>query len=55
MDITSQRDSPHKIVILNPKGGCGKTTLATNLASYFALHGPPPTLVDCDPRGYSMR
>jgi len=55
MDITSQRDSPHKIVILNPKGGCGKTTLATNLASYFATHGPPPTLVDCDPRGYSMR
>ena len=55
MDITSRRDSPHKIVILNPKGGCGKTTLATNLASYLALHGPPPTLVDCDPRGYSMR
>jgi chromosome partitioning protein len=55
MDISSQRDSPHKIVILNPKGGSGKTTLATNLASYFANHGPPPTLVDCDPRGYSMR
>ena len=45
----------HKIVILNPKGGCGKTTLATNLASYFAKRGPPPTLVDCDPGGYSMR
>ena len=55
MDMSSQRDSPHKIVILNPKGGSGKTTLATNLASYFANHGPPPTLVDCDPRGYSMR
>ena len=55
MDITSHRDSPHKIVILNPKGGCGKTTLATNLASYFAMVGPPPTLVDCDPHGYSMR
>jgi chromosome partitioning protein len=55
MDTTAQRGSLHKIVILNPKGGCGKTTLATNLASYFATHGPPPTLVDCDPRGYSMR
>ncbi len=55
MDITSHRDSPHKIVILNPKGGSGKTTLATNLASYFAMRGPPPTLVDCDPRGYGMR
>lgn len=47
--------SQHKIVILNPKGGSGKTTLSTNLASYFAAHGPPPTLVDCDPGGYSLR
>ena len=47
--------SQHKIVILNPKGGSGKTTLATNLASYFAMCGPPPTLVDCDPGGYSLR
>jgi chromosome partitioning protein len=45
----------HKIVILNPKGGSGKTTLATNLASCFARRGPPPTLIDCDPGGYSMR
>ena len=49
------RDDLNKIVILNPKGGCGKTTLATNLASYFALRGPPPTLVDTDPRGYSAQ
>lgn len=49
------RDDSNKIVILNPKGGCGKTTLATNLASYFALRGPTPTLVDTDPRGYSTR
>ena len=47
--------SQHKIVILNPKGGSGKTTIATNLASYFAMRGPPPTLVDCDPGGYSLR
>ena len=55
MDTTKYQDSPHKIVILNPKGGCGKTTLATNLASFFAGIGPPPTLVDCDPLGYSTR
>ena len=55
MDITEHQVNLHKIVILNPKGGCGKTTLATNLASYFALRGPPPTLIDCDPGGYSMR
>jgi len=49
------RDDLNKIVVLNPKGGCGKTTLATNLASYFALRGPPPTLIDTDPQGYTSR
>ncbi|MFQ6004295.1 MAG: AAA family ATPase [Woeseia sp.] len=49
------RDCLHKIVVLNPKGGCGKTTLATNLASQYALRGPAPTLIDCDPRGFAMR
>ncbi len=55
MIIAPYRDDLDKIVILNPKGGCGKTTLATNLASYFALRGPPPTLIDIDPNGYSAR
>lgn len=44
----------NRIVIVNPKGGCGKTTLATNLASYFAVRGPMPTLMDCDPQHSSM-
>lgn len=47
--------SQHKIVILNPKGGSGKTTIATNLAAVFAARGPAPTLIDCDPGGYSLR
>lgn len=55
MNTQPARDTIHKIVVLNPKGGAGKTTLATNLAATFALRGPPPTLVDCDPHGYSMR
>ncbi len=55
MFISPNRDDLHKIVILNPKGGCGKTTLATNLASCFALRGPAPTLIDNDPNGYTMR
>lgn len=45
-------DNLHKIVVLNPKGGCGKTTLATNLASLYAQRGPPPTLIDFDPQGF---
>jgi len=44
-----------KIVVLNPKGGCGKTTLATNLASLYAIRGAAPTLLDFDPQGFSMR
>jgi len=55
MTTATYRDDANKIVILNPKGGCGKTTLATNLASYFALRGPPPTLIDTDPIGYTTR
>lgn len=42
------------IVVLNPKGGCGKSTLATNIAGYFALHDHKVTLADCDPQGSSQ-
>jgi chromosome partitioning protein len=42
-----------RIVVLNPKGGCGKTTIATNLASHFALHGEHPVLMDHDAQGSS--
>ena len=45
----------HRVMLLNSKGGCGKTTIATNLASYFALQGPPPALIDNDPIGYTSR
>lgn len=55
MFVSPNRGDLQKVVVLNPKGGCGKTTLATNLASYFALRGPLPTLLDCDPQGFSMR
>lgn len=55
MLITPSRDDLNKIVILNPKGGCGKTTLVTNLASYYALSGPVPAVMDCDPQGSTMR
>lgn len=48
-------DAPRRIVVLNPKGGSGKTTIATNLASYFAVQGLKPTLMDYDPQGSSWR
>ncbi|NYH99230.1 ParA family protein [Cupriavidus plantarum] len=36
------------VVIANPKGGVGKTTLATNLAGYFASQGHAVMLGDTD-------
>ena len=44
-----------RIVILNPKGGSGKTTIATNLAAYFASQGKATTLLDHDAQGSSTR
>lgn len=36
------------ILIANPKGGSGKTTIATNLAAAFAHMGFATALADCD-------
>src|SRR5579863_1703328 len=44
-----------RIVVLNPKGGSGKTTIAVNLASYFASRGALPVLMDFDPQGSTVR
>jgi chromosome partitioning protein len=44
-----------RIVVLNPKGGSGKTTIAINLASHFAAQGGKPVLTDYDPQGSSAR
>ena len=40
-------------LVVNPKGGAGKTTVAINLASYFAAEQIPVTLMDYDPQGSS--
>ncbi len=42
------------ILLLNAKGGSGKTTLATNLAVFHALRGQKVTLVDYDPLASSL-
>src|SRR5688572_30054713 len=44
-----------RIVVLNPKGGSGKTTLAINLAAYFAQRGDSTLLMDRDPQGSATR
>jgi chromosome partitioning protein len=36
------------VVVANPKGGVGKSTLATNAAGYFASRGYPVMLGDAD-------
>jgi len=44
-----------KITVMNAKGGCGKTTVATNLASYCASLGYGTVLYDYDRQGSSAR
>ncbi|MBI3560287.1 MAG: ParA family protein [Gammaproteobacteria bacterium] len=44
-----------RILVLNSKGGCGKTTIATNLASYFSSQGFTTALIDYDPQGSSSK
>jgi len=44
-----------RIVVINAKGGCGKTTVSTNLASYYASQGISTALFDYDPQSSSMR
>lgn len=49
-----KQDNRNKIVILNPKGGCGKSTLVTSLAACYAQRETPPAIMDYDPQGSSM-
>ena len=41
-------------LVINPKGGSGKTTVATNLASYFAANGIATAVMDYDPQGSTL-
>lgn len=43
-----------RVLVANSKGGCGKTTVTSSLAGYFARSGKRTTLVDCDPQGSSL-
>lgn len=41
-------------LVINPKGGSGKTTVTINLASYFAAANVPTAVMDYDPQGSSL-
>lgn len=41
-------------LVINSKGGAGKTTVATNLASYFAANNVPAAIMDYDAQGSSL-
>jgi chromosome partitioning protein len=42
------------IMVLNSKGGCGKSTIATNLAVFFAREGMQVCIADYDPQRSSL-
>jgi len=42
-----------RIVVTNSKGGTGKSTIAANLASFYALAGYKTTIIDYDPQASS--
>ena len=42
------------IMVMNAKGGCGKSTLATNIAAYLAHEGYAVALADYDPQRSSL-
>ncbi len=44
-----------RILITNAKGGCGKTTIATNIASYYASLGRNVRLFDHDHQGSTLQ
>ena len=42
------------VMVMNSKGGCGKSTIATNIAGYFAIQGHKVALADYDPQRSSL-
>src|SRR5690606_30155622 len=42
---------PNAITVANGKGGCGKTTLTSNVAGYATLAGWKVLIVELDPQG----
>jgi chromosome partitioning protein len=45
----------HRTLVVNGKGGCGKSTIATNLAAAYARRGHSVVLIDHDPQASSSQ
>jgi chromosome partitioning protein len=43
------------VLVASSKGGCGKTTLVTQLASHWAQQGKQTAIIDADRQGSSLR
>lgn len=44
----------HSVLVASSKGGCGKSTIATQLAAWAAVSGRRAVLVDLDPQASSL-
>src|SRR5262245_17398593 len=49
-----QGESMRHVMVMNAKGGCGKSTLATNIACFFAREGYKVVIADYDPQRSSL-
>lgn len=49
-----RRFTVFQVLVASPKGGCGKSTVATHLAAWFALRGKNTALLDADPQGSGL-
>lgn len=48
-------NAPARLLVANAKGGSGKTTITTNIASYLVNEGNSVAIIDHDPQGSSSQ
>jgi len=51
--VTNTSGNMQTVAVINAKGGSGKTTISTNLASYYAHNGHNTVIIDYDSQGSS--
>jgi len=53
--VQTQQHNVRRILVVNGKGGVGKSTVATNIAGYYAHTGLKTAIFDFDPQGSSLQ